>query len=169
MGAASAIKDKFEAFEETGGIIGASVSSAFLLLIGFLNAFVFFKLVQELREIQRTGEYRYRHPVLDALGGTINNTSDGNNGRDDAKKLRQHFPTSARRDIHPYFTPSFDTATEVSLLSISAMSTNSGFPAAVILIFPALFTAGMSLIDTLDGIFMANVYGWAFVNPVKKI
>jgi high-affinity nickel-transport protein len=88
MGAASTIRDKFGAFGETGGIIGASVSSAFLLLIGFLNAFVFFKLVQELREIQRTGEYRYRDPVLDALEGTINSTSDGDNGRDDAKESR---------------------------------------------------------------------------------
>ncbi len=32
-----------------------------------------------------------------------------------------------------------------------------------------LFAAGMSLMDTLDGIFMSKAYGWAFVTPIRKI
>jgi nickel/cobalt transporter (NiCoT) family protein len=36
-------------------------------------------------------------------------------------------------------------------------------------VFPALFTAGMSLMDTTDGVLMLGAYGWAFVKPVRKL
>ena len=39
----------------------------------------------------------------------------------------------------------------------------------VILVFPALFTAGMSLVDAADGILMVQAYGWAFHQPVRKL
>jgi high-affinity nickel-transport protein len=38
-----------------------------------------------------------------------------------------------------------------------------------ILAFPALFSAGMSLVDTTDGILMLGAYGWAFVKPIRKL
>ncbi|KAI8346623.1 high-affinity nickel-transport protein-domain-containing protein [Mortierella sp. GBAus27b] len=63
----------------------------------------------------------------------------------------------------------FDTATQVGVLGITTVSAHQQIPVGIILIFPALFTAGMSLIDTLDGILMANAYGWAFINPVRKL
>ena len=63
----------------------------------------------------------------------------------------------------------FDTASEVALLGISASQGSAGLPIWSILIFPALFTAGMSLVDTADGILMVKVYGWAFLKPVRKL
>ena len=63
----------------------------------------------------------------------------------------------------------FDTATEVGLLGISATQTASGLSVWAILLFPALFTAGMALVDTLDGILMLGAYGWAFIKPVRKL
>ena len=63
----------------------------------------------------------------------------------------------------------FDTATEVGLLGIAAIEAGKGLPIFAILIFPLLFTAGMSLIDTTDGILMLGAYGWAFVKPVRKL
>jgi high-affinity nickel-transport protein len=68
-----------------------------------------------------------------------------------------------------FFGLGFDTATEVGLLSIAATSAAHGVPVIAILIFPALFTAGMSLMDTTDGILMLGAYGWAFVKPMRKI
>ncbi|GCD56849.1 hypothetical protein NBRC3222_2186 [Acetobacter pasteurianus NBRC 3222] len=62
----------------------------------------------------------------------------------------------------------FDTATEVGLLSLSATQASHGMPFYFILVFPALFTAGMSLVDTLDSILMLGAYGWAFVKPIRK-
>ena len=63
----------------------------------------------------------------------------------------------------------FDTATEIGLLGISATQAAAGMPIWTILVFPALFTAGMSLMDTTDSTLMTRAYGWAFVNPIRKL
>jgi high-affinity nickel-transport protein len=63
----------------------------------------------------------------------------------------------------------FDTATEIGLLGISAAEASKGLPLLSILVFPALFAAGMSLIDTTDNILMLGAYGWAFVKPIRKL
>ena len=62
----------------------------------------------------------------------------------------------------------FDTATEVGLLGISATEASKGLPIWSILVFPALFTAGMALVDATDSILMGG-YGWAFVKPIRKL
>jgi high-affinity nickel-transport protein len=63
----------------------------------------------------------------------------------------------------------FDTATEVGLLGISATQASQGMSIWSILVFPALFTAGMTLMDTTDSILMLGAYGWAFVKPIRKL
>lgn len=63
----------------------------------------------------------------------------------------------------------FDTATEVGLLGISAAGAAQGMSIWSILVFPVLFMAGMTLIDTTDSILMLGAYGWAFVKPVRKL
>ena len=63
----------------------------------------------------------------------------------------------------------FDTATEVGLLGISATQAAQGTSFSTILVFPALFTAGMSLMDTTDSVLMTGAYRWAFVNPIRKL
>jgi len=68
-----------------------------------------------------------------------------------------------------FFGLGFDTATEVGLLGIAATTATHGVPVIAILIFPALFTAGMSLMDTTDGVLMLGAYGWAFVKPMRKL
>src|SRR4029077_16315934 len=67
------------------------------------------------------------------------------------------------------FALGFDTATEIGLLGISAAEASKGLSIWSILVFPALFTAGMSLVDTSDGVLMVGAYGWAFMNPVRKL
>ena len=215
---ATAIKDKFEAFGATGGIIGTSVSASFLFLIGFINLVVLIQVGQELRRVKRTGEYHYRDPVKEMIDASAATADDIEaNGSLKQQKEKSHSEIQSKNDngiqsledkddksadrqansskfqagglfarifrplfnlidrswkMYPLgvlFGLGFDTATEVGLLGIAATNAQAGFPTAVILIFPALFTAGMSLIDTLDGILMVNAYGWAFVNPVKKL
>jgi high-affinity nickel-transport protein len=63
----------------------------------------------------------------------------------------------------------FDTATEVAILGISAAAVAKGLSMQAMAIFPVLFTAGMTLVDTTDGILMTGAYGWAFVKPVRKL
>jgi high-affinity nickel-transport protein len=65
--------------------------------------------------------------------------------------------------------PGFDTATEIGLVGISATQAAQGMPVWTILVFPALFTAGMSLLDTTDSVLMARAYGWAFFNPIRRL
>ena len=67
------------------------------------------------------------------------------------------------------FGLSFDTASEVALLALSAGAASSGLPVVAIMVLPLLFTSGMSLMDTADGAFMAQAYSWAFSNPIRKI
>jgi high-affinity nickel-transport protein len=79
-----------------------------------------------------------------------------------------------RRSWHMYplgflFGLGFDTATEVGLLGISAAQGAQGMSIWTIMVFPALFTAGMSLVDTTDSILMLGAYGWAFIKPIRKL
>jgi high-affinity nickel-transport protein len=79
-----------------------------------------------------------------------------------------------RRSWHMYplgvlFGLGFDTATEIGLLGISAAEASRGLPLVSILVFPALFAAGMSLIDTTDNVLMLGAYGWAYVKPIRKL
>jgi nickel/cobalt transporter (NiCoT) family protein len=63
----------------------------------------------------------------------------------------------------------FDTATEIGVLGIAAAQASKGLPIWSIMVFPALFTAGMSLVDTTDGVLMLGAYGWAFTKPIRKL
>ena len=71
----------------------------------------------------------------------------------------------------------FDTASEVGLLALTAAAATSGprgaqasaLPILAVVALPLLFTAGMSLMDTTDGVFMAKAYDWAFRNPLRKV
>jgi high-affinity nickel-transport protein len=67
------------------------------------------------------------------------------------------------------FALGFDTATEISLFGIAAASASSGVSILDIMCFPLLFTAGMALADTADGVLMLKAYGWAFVKPMRKL
>ncbi len=68
-----------------------------------------------------------------------------------------------------FFGLGFDTATQVGMLGISAAAASHGMPIRDILVFPLLFTAGMCLVDTADGVLMLGAYGWAFIHPVRKL
>jgi nickel/cobalt transporter (NiCoT) family protein len=63
----------------------------------------------------------------------------------------------------------FDTATEVALLATTALLASQHIPWYAIICLPVLFTAGMTFMDTTDGLFMNLTYGWAFFNPVRKV
>jgi nickel/cobalt transporter (NiCoT) family protein len=67
------------------------------------------------------------------------------------------------------FGLSFDTASEIGLLGISGTQAGEGMPVWLIMVFPALFAAGMALIDTTDGVLMLGAYNWAFIDPRRKL
>ncbi len=150
-----AIKGRFETF----AAIGTSVSAFFLLAIAIANIFVFISIYRIFR---RGGQY-------DDEDLNLILSKRGFFGRLFRNLFRlvehswQMFPVGF------LFGLGFDTATEVGLLGISAMGAGKGLPIWTILVFPALFTAGMALVDSTDSILMLGAYGWAFVKPLRKL
>jgi len=63
----------------------------------------------------------------------------------------------------------FDTASEVGLLAMTAGASAGDLPIPAVLSLPVLFAAGMTLMDTTDGVLMSKAYDWAFLNPLRKI
>jgi high-affinity nickel-transport protein len=159
---AAVMKDRLPALQHAGELIGTSVSAGFLLLIAAINLTILFDIFGAFARARR-GE-TYEDFNLDAK---LNRR--GLMGRLFAPLLRIVDKSWKMYPIGVLFGLGFDTATEVALLGIAAVEAGKGLPVADILLFPLLFTAGMSLIDTTDGILMLGAYGWAFVKPVRKL
>lgn len=161
LGAAT-VRNHIPNLEDLGGVLGTGVSAAFLFAIAVMNAFVLVDLVRAAWRI-RQGEAFCDRTLEESLDGR------GLFGRIFKPLLRL---VTASRDMYLIgllFGLGFDTATEVGLLGIAAIEAGKGLPIWAILIFPALFTAGMSLVDATDGILMLGAYGWAFSNPARKL
>jgi nickel/cobalt transporter (NiCoT) family protein len=159
---ALALKGRFDSFQAVGGIIGTLVSALFLLAIAAMNIVILATLYRTFRRVILGGAYEEED--LNALLA----------GRGLLARLFRPMFRLVRRSWHMYplgflFGLGFDTATEVGLLGISAAEGAKGMPIWSILVFPVLFTAGMSLIDTADSILMLGAYAWAFVRPVRKL
>ena len=160
--AAVFIKNVIPALQSAGGLIGTSVSAAFLLLIAAINMIVLVDIFKTFREVRRGGVYNDQ-----TLDETLNER--GLMGRFFKPLLKVVGNSWNMYPIGVLFGLGFDTATEVGLLSIVGTQAGGGLPISSILIFPLLFTAGMCLLDTTDGVLMLGAYGWAFVKPVRKL
>jgi high-affinity nickel-transport protein len=158
----TALQGRFAALKAVGGAIGTSVSALFLFAIAAANIVV---LIQVYRALQtaKTGARLAEDDVERLLGRS------GVLGR----LLRPAFALIGRSwQVYPLgllFGLGFDTATEIGLLGISAAQAAQGLSIWSVLVFPALFTAGMSLMDTTDSTIMVGAYGWAFVKPIRKL
>lgn len=156
------LEAKFSWFKDIGGVIGTSVSAAFLLVIAIINTTILISVYRAFAAVRRGENVTddTLHDLLSRRGIFF-------------RILRSMFGTVTRSwHLYPLgllFGLGFDTASEVGLLGISAAQGSAGLPIWSILIFPALFTAGMSLIDTIDGVLMVRAYGWAFIKPVRKL
>ena len=152
-----------KSFQGTGGIIGTLVSGGFLYFIAALNLAVLVGIIRMWRLAKR-GEYRPEElDQLFANRGFMNRIFKGR-----YNKFINH-----SWQLYPVgllFGLGFDTATQVGLIAIAGTTAVAGgLPPLAIIALPILFAAGMSLMDTLDGVFMSKAYGWAFVTPIRKI
>jgi nickel/cobalt transporter (NiCoT) family protein len=159
---ATALQDRFDAFKSFGGVVGTLVSALFLFGIALANILVLISVWRTFRTVKNGGRF-----VEEDLDLALANR--GLLGR-----LFRRFFRMIERSWQMYplgvlFGLGFDTATEVGLLGISATQASQGLSIWSILVFPALFTAGMTLIDTTDSILMLGAYGWAFVKPIRKL
>ena len=160
--AAAALDEKLGSAKAIGGAVGTSVSALFLFVIAVMNLFILKSVWAAFRRVREGG--RMADADLDlflAQGGIM------------TRMFRPLFRLmTGTWQMYPLgflFGLGFETATEVALLGLAAEQASSGLPLASILVFPALFTAGMTLIDTTDGVLMLGAYGWAFVKPIRKL
>jgi nickel/cobalt transporter (NiCoT) family protein len=155
------VKNGSSGLQYTTDIIGTLVSALFLFLIAALNIVVLYGILKVFREM-RSGAYDDAE-----LERQLNNRG---------LMMRFFGPIARRVDtgwkMYPIgflFGLGFDTATEVALLVLAGTAVVGGLPFYAILSLPVLFTAGMSLFDTLDGCFMNFAYDWAFAQPIRKV
>jgi len=159
---ALALQHRMDGARAVGGVVGTLVSALFLFGIAAVNLAVMVSIYRAFVRVRNGAPYVDEDfDMLLASRGFL------------ARLFRPMF-AMIRRSWHMYplgvlFGLGFDTATEIGLLGISAAEASKGLPLVSIMVFPALFAAGMSLIDTTDNILMLGAYGWAFVKPVRKL
>jgi high-affinity nickel-transport protein len=145
------LKTRFPLLESAGAVAGTWISALFLLAIAAANVVVLIEVLRGGKDAENT----------ELPGGLLTRVLRPALGM--VKHSRQMYPVGV------LFGLGFDTATEIALLGISAASGVGGMPVAYILILPLLFAAGMSLVDTTEGVAMLGAYGWAYLRPARKV
>ena len=160
--AATAVKTEIPQLKSMGAIIGAGVSGTFLWIIGILNLLVLLDILKIWRTA-KTGAHSHAH--LEALlqkRGLLNRLFGGR-----LQQLMNH--SWQMYPLGLLFGLGFDTASEVGLLAMTAGASAGNLPVPAVLCLPTLFAAGMTVMDTTDGVLMSKAYDWAFLNPLRKI
>jgi high-affinity nickel-transport protein len=158
---ASALSGGLASYRVIGGIVGTSASALFLFLIAIANIMVLRGVYRAFRLVERGNSVT--EADIDALlqqRGWL------------ARLFRPLFRlVSHSWQLYPIgllFALGFETASEISLFGLSAQASDA-VSSWSLLIFPALFAAGMTLVDTTDGVLMLGAYGWAYRNPLRKL
>ena len=156
------IASSIPALQSAGAIIGTAVSGTFLWLIGLINVVIVLGIYRIYKQLRKGSLDAARLDELLSKRGFMNRYFSSL-----FKIIREPW------QIYPIgvlFGLGFDTATEVALIAISVgVGVSSNVPLWMILVLPFMFTCGMVLVDTSDGITMRMAYGWAFLKPIRKI
>src|SRR3989449_468180 len=144
---------------------GLAVSGTFLIVIGLVNVLIvvgIYRVFVELKDGNRKLNAAELEELLNKRGGVLNRLFRPLFGL--IRKPWHIFPVGV------LFGLGFDTATEVALIAISVgVGVSSAVPIWTILILPLMFTCGMVFVDTTDGVIMRSAYGWALINPIRKV
>jgi high-affinity nickel-transport protein len=159
--ATTAFTERFAGLREVGAIAGTSASALFLFAIAAANIMVLRGVYDAFRRASAGQELQAEDiDILLAQRGWL------------ARLFRPVFRLVSRSwhlfPIGVLFALGFETASEISLFGLSAQASQQA-SAWSVLVFPALFAAGMTLVDTADGILMLGAYGWAYLNPLRKL
>jgi high-affinity nickel-transport protein len=159
---AMALQHRMDSARAIGGVVGTLASTLFLFAIAIANLIVMRSIYSAFVRVR--GGAPYVEEDFDLLLAN----------RGFLSRLFRPMFNLITRSWHMYplgflFGLGFDTATEIGLLGLSAAEASKGLSLWSILVFPVLFAAGMSLIDTTDNILMLGAYGWAFIKPVRKL
>lgn len=153
--------ERLESFSHLGRTIGVSVSALFLLAIAAMNLVIVRSLYTSYRRAGSGASYAPEGGDLLGHCGILT-------------RIFQPLFGLVTRSWHMFplgflFGLGLDTATEIAMFGMSVAQAAQGISLWAILIFPLLFAAAMSLIDTTDGVVMLGAYEWAFVTPVRRL
>jgi high-affinity nickel-transport protein len=162
VGTAFALQGKLHPFKMIGSVIGTGTSAFFLLTIACINLFILRGVWQSFQRARR-GQTVADHELDHLLSG-----------RGLLARMFRPLFRMVTRSWHMFpigflFGLGFDTATEITLFTVAGSQASGGMSFGTVMIFPALFAAGMTLIDTSDSVLMVGAYGWAFLSPIRKI
>ena len=158
---ANGVRNDDSTLQQLTGVWGTSVSGLFLVAIGLINLASLVAILRVFGRMRR-GEYDET-----ALERQLDNRGVLNRVLGRVTRL-----VSKPWHLYPtgfLFGLGFDTVTEIGLLVIAGGAVAANLPLWAVLTLPVLFTAGMALLDTLDGAFMTVAYDWAFARPVRKV
>ncbi|MCM0582331.1 HoxN/HupN/NixA family nickel/cobalt transporter [Weissella diestrammenae] len=149
-------KNTMPVLQAIGGQIGTVVAAVMLIGLSIMNSFI-------LATIWQNFQWLRQHP--------------GEKQPETQTKIYQLFERLLNLIQYNWqvmlvgflFGLGFDTATQIAVLSTSATATGAGVAWYGALAFPLLFTAGMCLMDTLDGFFMSGAYSWIFSSAYRKV
>ena len=142
-------------FNSVGGVVATLISGCFLLLLALVN-FIMLREILVTFKRMRHGESQVSPENKGRIGATIDHL---------VNIVNKNYQIVI---VGFLFGVGFDTPTQVAVLATSATAVAQGVPWVVILCLPILFTAGMTTMDTLDGIFMSIAYKWVLSFPLRK-
>ena len=156
------VSSRFKDFKAVGSVISTSASASFLFLLAIFNLVVLISVYRTFRAVKSGAPFHEDDfDILLSSRGVL------------ARIFRPLFQMITNSwhlfPIGFLFGLGFDTTTEVALFGIAATQAANGFSFGALLVFPALFAAAMSLVDTTDGVLMLGAYGWAFMKPIRKL
>ena len=162
VGTAFALQGRPHPFKVIGSVIGTGTSAFFLLAIAAVNLIILRGVWRSFQRARR-GEAVAEHELDQLLSG-----------RGLLARIFRPLFRMVTRSWHMFalgflFGLGFDTATEITLFTVAGSQASGGMSFGTVMIFPALFMAGMTLVDTTDSVLMVGAYGWAFLNPIRKI
>jgi high-affinity nickel-transport protein len=162
VGTAFALQGRLHPFKVIGSVIGTGASAFFLLAIAAVNLIILRGVWRSFQRARR-GEAVAEHELDQLLSG-----------RGLLARIFRPLFRMVTRSWHMFaigflFGLGFDTATEITLFTVAGSQASGGMSFGTVMIFPALFAAGMTLVDTSDSVLMVGAYGWAFLNPIRKI
>ena len=162
VGTAFALQGRLHPFKVIGSVIGTGTSAFFLLAIAAVNLIILRGVWRSFQRARR-GEAVAEQELDQLLSG-----------RGLLARIFRPLFRMVTRSWHMFaigflFGLGFDTATEITLFTVAGSQASGGVSFGTVMIFPALFAAGMTLVDTSDSVLMVGAYGWAFLNPIRKI
>jgi high-affinity nickel-transport protein len=155
---------EIENYNNSSDIIGSTISIVFLLSIGFINLISVFMIYKNLKNIKKLYE---NHETINwnetiRQNGVFSNCFGSTLFKIVNVPWKMYF-------VGFLFGLGFDTATEIALLGIIVIQSANKMSSWIIMPLPILFTCGMVLIDTIDGIIVTNLYKVAILTPIKKM